>query len=109
MTIDCDNEDFKIRKGLWKGYKLYDLYKEASTPYDWHKELFEFSKKIGITIFSTPFDESAVDLLEELNAPAYKIASFELLDLPLIKYVASKGKPLLMSTGMANESEISTC
>ena len=84
MTIDCDKEDFKIKGGLWDGYKLYDLYIEASTPYSWHKELFDFARKVGITIFSTPFDEEAVDLLERLNVPAYKIASFELLDLSLI-------------------------
>tara|TARA_A100001388_G_scaffold276701_1_gene265214 strand:- start:8735 stop:9784 length:1050 start_codon:yes stop_codon:yes gene_type:complete len=106
MTIDCDKEDFLIKGGLWDGYKLYDLYKEAHTPFEWHKDLFEFAKQIGITIFSTPFDETAVDLLEELNTPAYKIASFELCDLPLIKYVARKNKPLLMSTGMASLEEI---
>ena len=107
MTIDCDKDDFKIKGGLWDGYKLYDLYIEASTPYSWHKELFDFARKVGITIFSTPFDEEAVDLLESLNVPAYKIASFELLDLPLIKYVAKKGKPMLISTGMGNLQEIS--
>lgn len=106
MTIDCDKEDFLIKSGLWKGYKLYDLYQEASTPFSWHKELFSYAKDIGVTIFSTPFDESAVELLESLNTPAYKIASFELTDLPLIKYVAKKGKPMLMSTGMASELEI---
>ncbi len=106
MTIDCDREDFKIEGGLWDGYKLYDLYIEASTPYSWHAELFSFAKKIGITIFSTPFDEEAVDLLESLNAPAYKIASFEILDIPLIKYIAQKGKPMLISTGMAKIEEI---
>ncbi len=107
MTIDCDKEDFVINGGLWDGYKLYDLYNEASTPYRWHKELFDFAKNIGLTIFSTPFDEKAADLLESLNAPAYKIASFELLDLPLIKYVAGKGKPMLISTGIGNIEEIS--
>lgn len=107
MTIDSDKEDFIIKEGLWQGYKLYDLYDEAHTPYEWHKELFDFAKDIGITIFSTPFDESAADLLESLDAPAYKIASFELTDLPLIAHVARKKKPLLMSTGMANEQEIS--
>ena len=106
MTIDCDEEDFKIKSGLWDGYKLYDLYKEASTPYEWHKELFEYSNKIGIILFSTPFDTEAVDLLEKFNPPAYKIASFELVDLDLIEYVASKGKPMFISTGMANISEI---
>tara|TARA_Y100001968_G_scaffold307221_2_gene324842 strand:- start:28237 stop:29280 length:1044 start_codon:yes stop_codon:yes gene_type:complete len=107
MTIDCNKDDFIIEGGLWNGYKLYDLYNEASTPYSWHKELFKFARDIGITIFSTPFDENAADLLESLNTPAYKIASFELLDLPLIKYIASKGKPMLISTGIGNIEEIS--
>ena len=107
MTIDCDKKEFKINDGLWKGYNLFQLYKEAATPYSWHEELFRYANEIGITIFSTPFDEDAVDFLNELNVPAFKIASFELLDLPLIKYVASKGKPLLISTGMGNENEIS--
>ena len=106
MTIRCDKEDFKIKGGLWDGYNLYDLYKEASTPYEWHRSLFEFAKEIGITIFSTPFDENAVDLLENLDTPAYKIASFELNDLPLIEYIAKKGKPILMSTGMGSLEEI---
>ena len=106
MTIDCNNEDFLINNGLWNGYKLFDLYNEASTPYEWHKELFKYAKSLGITIFSSPFDEEAIDLLESLNSPAYKIASFEIVDLPLIKYAASKGKPLLISTGMASEKEI---
>ncbi|AMW35596.1 pseudaminic acid synthase [Haematospirillum jordaniae] len=106
MTIDCDKDDFIVKGGLWNGYKLYDLYHEAYTPYEWHQELFRFARKIGITLFSTPFDETAVDLLESLNTPAYKIASFELTDLPLIRYVAKKKKPMLMSTGMASEGEI---
>lgn len=106
MTIDCDSEEFMIRGGLWNGYKLYDLYKWAETPFEWHKAIFEYASNIGITIFSTPFDESAVDLLESLNTPAYKIASFEATDLPLIKYIASKGKPIIMSTGMCSEEEI---
>ena len=107
MTIDCDKKDFIIKGGLWGGYKLYDLYSEAHTPFEWHSELYRYAKEIGITLFSTPFDETAVDLLESLNTPAYKIASFELTDLPLISYVAKKGKPVLMSTGMASEIEIS--
>ena len=107
MTIDCDREDFMVRGGLWDGYKLYDLYKEAETPYEWHPELFSHARDVGITLFSTPFDETAVELLRSLNAPAYKIASFELVDLPLIECAARTGKPLLMSTGMASEKEIS--
>ena len=106
MTLNSEKDDFLIKEGLWKGKRLYDLYNEASTPYEWHKELFGYANKIGITIFSSPFDELAVDLLDKLGAPAFKIASFEIVDLPLIKYVASKGKPLLISTGMASENEI---
>ena len=106
MTINCDKPDFIVKGGLWDGYKLYDLYQEAHTPYAWHQELFSFAKEIGITCFSTPFDETAVELLEGLNTPAYKIASFELTDTPLIKQVAKTGKPILMSTGMASEQEI---
>ena len=106
MTINCEKEDFIIKGGIWDGYSLYQLYKEAHTPYEWHEELFEYAKKIEMTIFSSPFDETAVDLLEKLESPAYKIASFELCDLPLIKYIAKKGKPILMSTGMANINEI---
>jgi pseudaminic acid synthase len=106
MTINCEKPDFKISGGLWDGYNLYDLYKEAHTPFEWHQELFQFAKELDIIIFSTPFDETAVDLLESLDTPAYKIASFELTDLPLLKYIARTGKPILMSTGMASEQEI---
>ena len=106
MTIDSDHKDFYIQGGLWDGYKLYDLYKEAETPFEWHKAMFDHARKIDITCFSTPFDETAVDLLEDLNTPAYKVASFEATDLPLIKYIASTKKPLIMSTGMANLEEI---
>lgn len=106
ITLNCDHEDFRIVGGLWDGRTLYDLYHEAYTPWDWHKPLFEHAKKVGITIFSSPFDNTAVDLLENLNAPAYKIASFEAIDLPLIKYAARTSKPLIISTGMANAEEI---
>ena len=106
-TINVNKKDFLITEGLWKGYNLYQLYKEASTPFDWHKELFEFARSHKILLFSTPFDETAVDLLETLDTPAYKIASFEITDLPLIDYVSSKRKPMFISTGMADIDEIS--
>jgi len=106
MTIDSDREDFYIQGGLWDGYTLYGLYKEAETPFEWHKTMFDHARKVDITCFSTPFDETAVDLLEDLNVPAYKVASFEATDLPLIKYIASTKKPMIMSTGMANFEEI---
>lgn len=106
ITLNCDSEDFKIHGGLWDGRTLYELYEEAHMPWDWHAQLFAHARKHRITIFSSPFDNTAVDLLESLNAPAYKIASFEAVDLPLIKYVASTGKPMIISTGMADAQEI---
>jgi len=106
ITLNCNSEEFTVRGGLWDGRILYDLYQEAHTPWDWHRPLFEYAQKLEITIFSSPFDKTAIDLLEDLNAPAYKIASFEAIDLPLIKYAASTGKPLIISTGMANLEEI---
>lgn len=107
ITIDCDNADFQIESGLWAGQTLYNLYKDAQMPWDWHLPLFNKAKELGITIFSSPFDYTAVDLLEDLGAPAYKIASFESIDLPLIRYVAKTKKPMIISTGMASEEEIS--
>lgn len=107
ITIDCDTDDFQIKSGLWAGKTLYSLYKDAQMPWEWHLPLFNKAKELGITIFSSPFDYTAVDLLEELGAPAYKIASFEAIDLPLIRYVAKTKKPMIISTGMANEEEIS--
>ena len=106
MTIESNKPDFLITEGLWKGYTLYDLYKEAYTPFEWHKELFSYAEEIGITLFSSPFDETAIDLLQSLDAPAYKIASFELVDIPLIKRAAECRKPILMSTGMASVNEV---
>jgi pseudaminic acid synthase len=106
MTIKSEKSDFYIKQGLWKGKTLHELYSEAYTPFEWHKELFDYAKKLDITLFSTPFDESAVDLLESLNTPAYKIASFEMIDLPLIEYIAKKNKPIFISTGMASLNEI---
>ena len=106
ITLDCDKEDFQIHGGLWGGYNLHSLYKEAYTPWEWHKELFDYAKEIDIVLFSTPFDNSAVDLLEECGNPIYKIASFEITDVNLIRYAASKGKPMIISTGIATEEDI---
>lgn len=106
LTIDCDNSYFHISDGTWNGENLYQLYQKAYTPWEWQKELFEEAQKTGIDIFSTPFDNTSVDFLEEIGIEFYKIASFELVDIPLIEYVASKGKPMIMSTGMATLAEI---
>lgn len=106
LTINCDNDYFIINEGLWKGRTLYDLYKEAYTPWEWHEELFRVAKEEGLICFSTPFDKTAVDFLEQFNPPIYKIASFEIQDIPLIEYVASKGRPMIMSTGIAELEDI---
>jgi len=107
MTIDCDNEYFTINKGtLWDGRTLYDLYSETPLPYEWHQPIIDKCKELGLIWFSTPYDKSATDFLETLDPPAYKIASFEITDIPLIEYVASKGKPVIMSTGIATKEEI---
>lgn len=106
MTLNGETDEFLIKGGLWNGRRLYELYEEAHTPWDWHKPLFDHAREISLTVFSTPFDNTAVDLLEDLGAPAYKIASFEAVDLPLIRYVAGTNKPMIISTGMASEDEI---
>lgn len=106
ITLNSDGQGFRIHGGLWDGRTLYELYEEAHMPWEWHAPLFEHAHKVGITLFSSPFDSTAVDLLEDLNAPAYKIASFEAIDLPLIRYVAGTGKPMIISTGMADAEEI---
>ena len=106
ITLDSDADDFRIKGGLWDGRTLYELYEEAHMPWDWHEPLFDQARKFGITIFSSPFDTTAVDMLEDLGAPAYKIASFEAVDLPLIRYAAATGKPMIISTGMADAEEI---
>jgi len=106
MTIECDKDDFIIKGTIWEGKNLFQLYKEAYTPWEWHETLFQAAKEEGLICFSSPFDKTAVDFLENLNAPAYKIASFEITDIPLIEYVASKGKPVIISTGIATQEDI---
>ena len=108
MTIKSNKKYFKIKEGLWKGYRLWDLYNKAHTPLQWHKELFTYGKSLGIKIFSTPFDDTAVNFLEKLNCPIYKVASFEMTDLNLVKKVSQTKKPIIISTGMANLNEIET-
>ena len=106
ITLDCDRPEFQITDGLWAGRRLYELYEVAHTPWEWHAPLFEHAHKVGLTVFSSPFDSSAVDLLEDLGTPAYKIASLELGDLSLLRCVAGTGKPMILSTGTANVEEI---
>src|SRR6056297_2054950 len=107
ITIDCDKPDFIVKGGtVWDGKTLYELYQEAYTPWEWHEQLFQTAHEEGLICFSSPFDKTAVDFLEDLNTPAYKIASFEITDIPLIEYVASKGKPVIISTGIATHEDI---
>ena len=106
LTLDCNKPDFVCGKGLWEGETLYNLYKKAYTPWEWHEEIFRIAKEEGLVCFSTPFDKTAIDFLESLNNPIYKIASFEITDIPLIKYIASKHKPIILSTGIATLEDI---
>ncbi len=107
MTYNSKKPDFVVQKGLWKKYSLFELYKEAKTPIEWHQKIFQYARSLGLVAFSTPFDENSVDFLKKLNVPTYKIASFELVDHPLIEYIARKNKPIILSTGMSSLSEIS--
>lgn len=106
ITLDCNNPDFVVGPGLWEGETLYSLYQKAYTPWEWHEEIFNVAREEGLVCFSTPFDKTAVDFLEELDNPIYKIASFEITDIPLIKYIAQKQKPIILSTGIAMEEDI---
>ena len=106
ITLNCNKPDFVVGPGLWEGELYYNLYKKAYTPWEWHAEIFHVAKEEGLVCFSTPFDKTAVDFLEDLNNPIYKIASFEITDIPLIKYIASKHKPIILSTGIATEEDI---
>jgi len=106
ITLDCDGDDFVIQGTIWHGRRLHELYQEAFTPWEWHKTLIEEANNLGLICFSSPFDKTAVDFLESLDVPAYKIASFEITDIPLIEYVASKRKPVILSTGIATEEDI---
>lgn len=106
ITLDSDKEDFVIKGTIWDGKKLHTLYQEAYTPWEWHEQIYSVAQEEGLICFSSPFDKTAVDLLESLNSPAYKIASFEITDIPLIEYVASKGKPVIISTGIARQEDI---
>lgn len=106
LTLNCDKPDFRLGGGLWAGETFYSLYKKAYTPWEWHEEIFKVAHEEGLVCFSTPFDKTAVDLLESLNSPIYKIASFEITDIPLIQYIASKHKPIILSTGIAMEEDI---
>ena len=106
ITLNCNKPDFVVGRGLWEGELYYNLYKKAYTPWEWHAEIFHIAKEEGLVCFSTPFDKTAVDFLEDLNNPIYKIASFEITDIPLIKYVASKHKPIILSTGIATKEDI---
>ncbi len=106
LTLDCSKDDFVKKGGLWDGYNIYQLYQEAYTPWEWHAAIYEEAKKVGLDCFSTPFDKTAVDFLEGIGNPIYKIASFEITDIPLIEYAAAKGKPMIISTGVATEEDI---
>ena len=106
MIANCNREDFVVKEGLWAGRTLYDLYQEAQTPFEWQRELIEFAGSLGTFVISTPFDESAADLLDDLEIDAIKIASFEITDLPLIEHIAAKGRPIILSTGLSSLLEI---